>query len=150
MPIDPWLMDSAVWRRTMQGALSRMAGSGADAQAVADAAFFTWERMTLQLAPVIGEEGVRALYARSLHLTRLKFPWLAHADKSMRTDSPFIDLRVSLASRDPADGADAGAALFVTFTGLLIALIGVSLTSRLLAPVWADAEPDAPAQERHR
>ena len=145
--VDPLPMDSAAWRTTIERASSRLSGTGADAKAVADATVFVWERIALQLAPVIGDVGIRALYARSLHLARAQFPWLSQTEKTIQTDYPFASLNPSLAARDASDAIVAAAGMFVTFTTVLITLIGASLTSRLLAPVLTARGSNASAQE---
>ena len=140
-------MDSATWRTTIERASSRLSGTGADAKAVADATVFVWERVALQLAPVIGSEGVRALYARSLHLVRSQFPWLSQADQTMRTDSPFANLKPGFSGRNGDDAIAAAIGMFVTFTTVLTTLIGTSLTSRLLAPVLTNRDSNVSVQE---
>lgn len=127
--------------------LEQCVGAGADAKAVADAAVRGWEQVTSQFVPLIGEGGVGVLYARSLHLTRSKFPWLAARQERQQTDSPYTDLRVSLERREPSEAIEACSALLVTFADLLTALIGETLTTRILHSAWATGGPDETAQE---
>ena len=131
----------------MQLILEECVGAGADAKAIADDCVRAWERVTTQFAPLIGEGGVGVLYARSLHLTRLRFPWLAVAQEPRRTDSLYADLRLSLERRDPNESREAVSALMVTFAELLKALIGETLTTRILSSAWANRGPDDTAQE---
>lgn len=125
--------------------LARRAGEGATSDAIAEAAISTWKEVAIHLAPIIGEGGVGSLYARSLHLTRASFPWLADGSalestrRVQQSDWPFMDLRTSLAQREPADASSASSALLNTFLELLAALIGEPLTARLLRPLSNDA-----------
>ncbi|MBA3507406.1 MAG: hypothetical protein H0T80_16715 [Betaproteobacteria bacterium] len=125
--------------------LEQCVGVGADAKAIADDCVRAWERVAAQFAPVIGEGGVGALYARSLHLTRSKFPWLAAPEEARQSDSPSNALRVSLERRDPSEAKEAISVLLVTFAELLTALIGETLTTRILSS--ANGGPDDTAQE---
>jgi hypothetical protein len=109
--------------------------SGADARAVAEEAVGAWEQIARVLAPIIGEGGFRALYARGLYLTRPKYPWLAATHGREQTDSPFSGLRVSLERRELTEAREASSALLVTFTELLATFIGEELTRRLLGSV---------------
>lgn len=135
-------------RQTIQRLLSEKAGgSGADSSAIADAAVRTWTRAASVLAPLIGEGGMRALYTRSLHLTRSTFPWLATVEEPAQVDAPFTDLRASLEHREPVEAIDASTALLVTFAELLVTLIGEALSMRLLSSAWADGDPGTTTQE---
>ena len=70
---------SADLRQAIQRALTREAGTDADAKALAAAALRVYDTLAGQLALLIGDGGVRALTARSLHLVQRDFPWLAEA-----------------------------------------------------------------------
>jgi len=131
----------------IQPILEQCVEAGADAKAVADVGVRAWERVTSQFAPLIGEGGVDALYARSLHLTRSTFPWLAVPQEPRQTDSPYTDLKLSLERREPNEAREAISALLVTFAELLTALIGETLTTRILSSAWANGGPDENAQE---
>jgi hypothetical protein len=89
------------------------------------------------LSPIVGPRGLAALYKRSLHLARPAHPWLPavaeHAESTIDTAA----LTAALTQRTAAEAASAGAQLLDTFRALLSALIGESLTDRLLGPVWA-------------
>ncbi|MBC7944818.1 MAG: hypothetical protein H7X91_06070 [Burkholderiales bacterium] len=145
--------DDALRPQTVRHTLARRAGEGATAEAIAEAAVSTWGRVAVVLAPIIGEGGVGSLYARSVHLTRFNFPWLAASQLMpppswvQQTDWPYMDLRMSLAQRGPAEASKASSALLDTFLELLSTLIGEPLTARLLRSLLDDAGPHGPAQE---
>ncbi len=101
--------------------------------------------MSVRLSPLIGEGGFRLLYARSLHLSSFKFPWLAGAPA--RSGSPFAELETGLKSQAPSIAAEAGGVVVATFTGLLHTLIGEGLTKRLLAPSPRDEGSTESEQE---
>ena len=118
----------------------------AEANRVAEAVVRTWVEVAVRLAPIVGEQGFRVLYKRSLHVTASTFPWLAPA-QTPPADSSFADLRLRLERETPAHAEEASRALFATFTRLLNALIGEALTTRLLASVPRHGGPDEPPHE---
>ena len=101
-----------------------------------------WERAHVQLAPIIGEGGFRVLFARALHLTSKDHPWL---ELSPEAGEPFVHLQASMAAQSTQEADKAGHALLATFTGLLHALIGESLTGRLLV-----SDAGAPSEPRNQ
>lgn len=150
--------DGALAPEMVRQTLTRRAGDGATSDAIGEAAIRTWSGVVIHLAPIIGERGVGSLYARSVHLTRANYPWLASGPMSspmtqpisrvsQQTDGPFTDLRVSLAQRDPAEASNASSALLDTFLELLATLIGEPLTARLLRSLLDDADSSGPEQE---
>ena len=64
-------------QRVFRRMLAREAGTGASAPAIAAAARRLCQHFAQQLTPLIGDAGVAAICARSLHLTQQKFPRLA-------------------------------------------------------------------------
>jgi hypothetical protein len=117
------------------GLAARVGLPNADATVEASAA--TWRLVAAQLAPVIGARGLEVLFGRALHLTSATFPWLTVGGERGGSASPLPSLAECLARQDPASAAEASYTLLLTFTELLTTLIGESLTTRLLAPVWA-------------
>lgn len=120
---------------------------GANSARLADAAVAQWETIDSALAPIIGSNGVAALYHRSLYLNAKTHPWLAH-ERSFDTFSlDLAALRGLLASRDAAEAAAGSSALIETFTELLASLVGASLAERLLGPVRAQSQGATPEQD---
>jgi hypothetical protein len=119
--------------RTAVAPRASLPGAGATVEVTAA----TWRLVAAQLAPVIGERGFEVLFRRALHMTSTTFPWLAVGANPGGSGSPLPSLEGCLARQDPATAAEASYTLLLTFTELLTALIGESLTTRLLAPVWA-------------
>ena len=134
-------------QKLIQHALGDGAAEGADANTVAVATARALRSLLEELEPLVGAEGVRALYARSLHLTRPSFGWLAPAKPEPLSDL-VAGLQEDLALRVPAEARRAGAAQLHTFADLLISLIGEPLTHRLLHSAWGGSAADEPSQEK--
>jgi hypothetical protein len=131
-------------QRVFRRMLAREAGPGADAPAIAAACRRLWERFAQQFTPLIGDVGVAAIFARSLHLSRRNVPELAprrasnKPDKSDRRDAPFVLLEAFLEQQEPAAAADAAVAVLAMAGELLASFIGEGLTTRLLREAWPD------------
>jgi hypothetical protein len=108
-----------------------------DANATAEATAATWRLVVVQLAPVIGARGLDVLFNRALHQTSVAFPWLAVAVDRGGSASPLPSLMACLAGQATATATEASYTLLLTFVESLATLIGESLTTRLLASVWA-------------
>jgi hypothetical protein len=134
-------------RQAIQRELTREAGTDADAKALAAATLRMYDTLAAQLAPLIGDGGVQALAARSLHLVRRDLAWLAEAEETDLSKSPFAQLGFSLARQKPAAAREAAAAALATLGGLLETLIGEPLTMRVLRAAWPKAFPDETQQE---
>ena len=104
---------------------------------MAEIAVRTWNRVVSQVSPVIGDDGVRVLYGRSLHLTKPAFPRFADLS-SRQPHGSFNDLLPRFERLNAAEAIDFCSALLITFTELLAALIGEGLTARLTELAWAD------------
>ena len=134
-------------RGAIQRALTLEAGSDADAKALAGAALRLYETLAGQLALLIGEAGVRALIARSLHLVQRDFPWLAEARDPGPSERPFAQVGLRLEQQEPTVAREAAAATLATLGGLLATLIGDALTMRVLRAAWPSAFPNETQQE---
>lgn len=137
--------DRDLYREAIRTTLAQRAGDLSDAGAIAKATSDTWTQMAAQLEPVIGTNGVEALFKRSLHLTSATFPWLASPDGE-RNASLTARVAIRLDGCEADTAAQASHSLLVTFTELLGTLIGLSLTQRLLAPVWRPPSPESARQ----
>jgi hypothetical protein len=138
---------SANLRQAIQRVLTREAGTDADAKALAAAAGRVYDTLAGQLALLIGDGGVRALTARSLHLVQRDFSWLAEAQVPGPSEGPFAQLGFCLERQEPAVATEAAAAALATLGGLLETLIGEALTMRVLRAAWPSAFPDETPQE---
>ena len=125
-------------QRVFQRMLAREAGTGASAPDIAAAARRLGERFAEQLNPLIGNAGVDAMLARSLHLAQRHVPGLAPVRVSDQTDGPFALLQRSLEQQEPAAATEAAVAILATVSEMLASFIGESLTTRLLREAWPD------------
>lgn len=114
---------------------------------VADAAIGLWELMAAQIISIIGEGGFNSLYARSLFLTQVTYPWLAAKPLSSQTDQRFAKLRISFEERSPELISQANSQLLFTFTDILASLIGEQLTTRILSSAWSNLAQDRISKE---
>ena len=104
----------------------------------------TLEHLTHHLMQVVGEAGVRAVFARSAALSSAAYPWLARTIPIVApTGSPWDALRVSMERQDTSAIRGGFIALLSTFIELLGRLIGAGLVQRLLHDVWPDVVPQA-------
>jgi hypothetical protein len=92
-----------------------------------------WGLARARLAPIIGEDGFRVLFARSLHRTRGEHPWLAR--DAAKVEPIFASLKTSIESQTVAHARLGSRALRTNFTELLNALIGEELAAHLLGPL---------------
>lgn len=120
------------------------AGDDATPSKLAAHAVQTLEHVTHHLSQLVGEAGVRAVFARSAALSSATHPWLAKTIPIVApTDSPWGALRVAMEQQDPRAIRDGFIALLSTFFELLGRLIGEGLVQRLLHDVWPDVVPQA-------
>ena len=131
----------------MQQPLANRIGPDADPTQIATAVVSIWEEIDDALTPIVGAQGLVALYRRTVHLSTAQYPWLAGRDEGVLTDTDPTVLKRVLAQRSSADAAAAGNAFLNIFHELLASLIGPSLTARLLRSVWEPSSSGAAAQD---
>jgi hypothetical protein len=123
-----------------------LVGAGVDASPSKLAAHVVQmiELLTRDLRQVVGETGVRAVFARSAALSSAAYPWLARTIPIIApTESPWGVLRVAMEQQDSSAIRDGFIALLSTFIELLGGLIGPRLVQHLLYDVWPDVVPQA-------
>ncbi len=114
---------------------------------VAKNTFDILNRVARQLEPMIGVSGIEVLFNRALYLSSKEFAWLASKDDLLDKETLLATIKKQLESAEMQEALQASYTILVTFVKLLIALIGESLTSRLLEPVWTSASPTHPSLE---
>ena len=114
-------------RLAIERRLAPRQGGDSGTGAVTDVSLRVWREVADTLAPMIGVGGVEAIFKRSLQLT-----------------TPSCQARLKV--RSPAEAAEANVILLVSFTDLLVTMIGASLTDRLLGQIWA-LPISAPSEE---
>lgn len=116
-------------------ALEHLVRSGAPAVQIAGSVASTLRHVEESLTPILGSQGMAALYKRSLVLTSRSHPWLAPLEAAPGTVD-LAALTAALTEQKSNDAARAGGELLQTFYGLVNSLIGASLTHRLLHFMW--------------
>jgi hypothetical protein len=116
-------------------------------RAAVDHALWPWERLAEHLTPLIGDAGFCALYGRAVRLTAPEFKWITASQSANSIESLFQTLREDFVSVEPAIMTRANNLLLDTYTGLLSALIGEVLTTRLLNAAWRDESDGKNSQE---
>ena len=92
------------------------------------------ERLRPHLATLMGNGGFRALFARALVLACEEVPWLRQVQ--VNADGTLDGLEASHAGLTPAQFREGRVVLLAHLLGLLVALIGPGLTSRLVGEIW--------------
>ncbi|HVT04093.1 MAG TPA: hypothetical protein VHL58_12050 [Thermoanaerobaculia bacterium] len=138
--------ENAVLRPVALSVLTRRAGSGADAAAVASTAGRAYEDLAGVLVPLIGQVGFDAVTTRALHLAQREYP-SAPAGGTEQAGA-FTQVSFWLKQQDGALAMDAAATMLSTLGALLVTFIGEPLTMRLLRKGWPDGFPEVKLEEK--
>jgi hypothetical protein len=98
------------------------------------ATFQVTERLRPHLATLMGNGGFRALFARALVLASEEVPWLREV--RVNAAGTLDGLEASHAGLTPVQFREGRVVLLAHLLGLLVALIGPGLTSRLVGEIW--------------
>lgn len=112
-----------------------------------------WRRIAGQLAGLIGESGVCALFGRAVRVLAPRHCWLSVGKERTSIDALLEAYGRDLEGVDAARAMAADGELLDTFTRQLSALIGTALTARLLADARKDQggrEGPPEAQEQRK
>lgn len=101
-----------------------------------DALIALWDLVAVQIILIVGEAGFDSLYARSMSLSQLTFPWLPADMSTAQVGYRFANLRASFKAQPMALAQEANSLLLVTLTDILASLIGESLTVNMLHSAW--------------
>lgn len=98
-------------------------------------------RLVDRLGRVLGENGIRAILARSIRLRLANHPGF----RDFTLDKGDLSTRFVACLQDlPADVArDAAVAVLITFVEVLVSLLGATLVWRLLDDIWPEETPPA-------
>lgn len=114
-------------RQIMEAALMR------HPQAVVQNTIRLWERLAPELISIIGERGFNPLYAKSVRLACMQYPWLGQeATTFAGNNERFVALEERLQAQGIMRAGLASMALFNIFLNELASLIGEGLTTHLL------------------
>lgn len=117
--------------------LSRLVTQGADAARISTEVAATWQGIDASLNPVIGTQGVAALYLRSLASCGPAHPWLDQTTDGIETALDCARIRTVLGGRTAAESAAGGGAVLEAFWTLMTDMVGPALTQELLGSVWS-------------
>ena len=118
-----------------------------DSQTVVETTVRLWEELAPELILIIGESGFKPLYARSIRLICVQYPWMAQDATTAYESDRFVDLQARLQGQDALQARQASVALFTIFLELLASLIGEALTAHLLQLAWNQETSEAPARD---
>ena len=118
-------------------------GAAGSADECATAAGRVYNKLQVQLGPLVGSAGVEALLVRSVKLTRDEFSFL-----EVDVVEGSTKLRECLQAQDPAVVMESAAALFGTFFTLITTFIGERLTTQALRGAWPTIEEMALRESR--
>ncbi|MET3108560.1 hypothetical protein AAKU67_003228 [Oxalobacteraceae bacterium GrIS 2.11] len=113
-----------------------------------DDALLLWQRLSVELVPIIGDGGFDSLYVRSLNVCSQKYAWILVKGIMQSKHASFLEFIAMLKDRDAAEATEAIASLLIIFTDILATLIGISLTTRILRSAWGDDSFDLPVPEQ--
>ncbi|WLH69927.1 hypothetical protein [Pseudomonas sp. FP2309] len=133
--------------RQIVASLAQSVGLKADTASIAEAIVAKLQAMDAALTPIIGQQGVVALFRRSLHLCISANPRLSGTYDSLPASMDVTALKSVLVEQQDTEALFFGEVLLTTFYELLTTLIGPSLTASLLRGVWETSLSDTPSQE---
>jgi hypothetical protein len=134
-------------QQALHRVLAREAGTNADAPAIAAAVRRACEQLARQLAPLIGDAGLAAICARSLHLVQRQDRRLAPVALPPGDDDPFMRVQLFLEHQEPGVAAATGVAVLATVGDVLAGFIGERLAIGLLRETWPDDFASDSAEE---
>jgi hypothetical protein len=106
-----------------------------------DQTIMFWEGLATELIGIIGDGGFRMLFARSISLAKVKFPWLENFRFPHKGESQFLHFKACFAGRDINEMRDANAMILSVFVATLSSLVGDTLTTYILRPAWDQRRP---------
>lgn len=120
-------------RRLIEGESSQ---SGPSDQAPRPAGFLVCEKLSPQLATLMGRTGSRALLSRALALSTKDVSWLRAV---LLTETGILEVSEGeLKNAGAKEVADGSSVLVAELLGLLVAFIGNNLTLGLIRDIWPD------------
>ena len=103
-----------------------------------------YDKLTAQLAPLVGDTGLQLLFVRSAKLAQREFAWFAEV--SILEGS--AKLRSCLGAHDPPVATESAAALFGIFFELITTFIGEQLTNQVLRRAWPTLDETVPMETK--
>lgn len=127
--------------------LSQLSAQRASAARTATVVAETMHAIHVALAPIIGDQGMSALYRRSLFLTTRDVPWAGSPQSETGASDGYAALQSALSQQNATEALRVAESLFSNLYTILVSLIGVALTQRLLHPMFDILPNGNPVQE---
>jgi hypothetical protein len=109
-----------------------------DGEDVTDKAIIVWEQMAFKIISIVGENGFKSLYARSVQLNITKFSWLSSYNPKSESNNQFNGLKLCFKRQAPSQILAVNFELLITLTDILASLIGEPITTKILCMAWGD------------
>lgn len=130
--------------RSIAKRLVKYETQGTDPSETTDTATFqVIDRLRPQLATLMGHGGFRALLARALVLAGAEVSWLREVQ--VKADGTLEGLATLHARLEPAEFREGRVVLLAQLLGLLVAFVGLVLTSHLMGEIWPQLAADSVA-----
>lgn len=118
--------------------LEHEAGGQEEAPQLADAAERICEKLYGELTPLIGIDGLTAIFARALHLVQAEFPFLQGGKVELQSAACLKGLHQSSQGLEPAEVRRGIVTFLASLVWLLGTFIGEAMVLRLIARAWPD------------
>ena len=124
--------------------LTACTGSTVDAASVADATGTTCARILDHIGPLVGRRATEALLARSVYLSKQKFPLLERVETGEAQDKVVRELALCLRAARPDEAMKMAISVLAMFVSILADFISESLALRLLREACPDPDKEQP------
>ena len=114
-----------------------------DSDAVAERSLWLWNRIALNLTPLIGEVGFQSLYARAVYLALPECPGFILGRQDGSTKGMFQELKAGLIAMEYGLAEQCSTILLTKFTDLVASMIGDILMEQILRTAWDESSPHA-------
>jgi hypothetical protein len=131
-------VDTTDLRKLLRKVIARRARSAGDGAPMTAVARRVYDDLAVVLVPLVSQPGFDALVARAFQLAQREYPADAAPVGDGQDTEPFVQVGLWLDQQDQRNTIDAAAAMFAALAGLLVTLIGESLTTRYLQKAWPE------------
>ena len=112
-----------------------------------DKSIILWDQMASKIISIVGENGFKSLYVRSLQICTIKFSWLSSYNPKSESNNQFNGLKICLKKQTSHQIADVNFELLITLTDILASLIGEPITIKILCMAWGDVATEFVSKE---
>jgi hypothetical protein len=118
-----------------------------DGDDIADTAIILWDQMASKIISIIGENGFKSLYVRSVQINISKFSWLSSYNPKSESNNQFNGLRLCFKRQSSNQILAVNYELLITLTDILASLIGEQITTKILSMAWGDVASEIISKE---